>query len=139
MNSDIKASKVNSVWFFLSTSWWLDTLKNNRENHPKKCFEQKKNKPGLNLTLGEALIGLRATGPWKEDFLSFKKRPNINLYVECSRILSSLIRPLNFTQNDLCATSDKNTKLQYLEKICYVKSGFEIVYTVEQFSSLFSR
>ena len=32
-----------------------------------------------------------------------------------SRILSSLIRPLNFTQNDLCATSD-NDEFQYLEK-----------------------
>ena len=42
-------------------------------------------------------------------------------------------------QNDLCAASNKNTKIQYLEKICYVKSGFEIVYAVEQFSSLFSR
>ena len=32
-----------------------------------------------------------------------------------SRILSSLIRPLDFTQNDLCATSD-NDEFQYLEK-----------------------
>ena len=52
---------------------------------------------------------------WKVDFLSFKKTPYTNRYVEYSRtydfssILSSLIRQLNFTQNDLCATSDKNT------------------------------
>ena len=32
-----------------------------------------------------------------------------------SRILSSLIRPLDFMQNDLCATSD-NDEFQYLEK-----------------------
>ena len=32
-----------------------------------------------------------------------------------SRILSSLIGPLDFTQNDLCATSD-NDEFQYLEK-----------------------
>ena len=28
-------------------------------------------------------------------------------------------------------------KLQYLDKICCVKSGFQIFYAVEQFSSLF--
>ena len=28
-------------------------------------------------------------------------------------------------------------QLQYLEKICYVKSGFQIRYELEQFSSLF--
>ena len=31
-----------------------------REN----AFEHKKEKPGLNLTPGQALIGLRTTGPW---------------------------------------------------------------------------
>ena len=36
-------------------------------------------------------------------------------------------------QNDLCATSDKNTNLS-ISKICYVKSGFQILYAVEQFS-----
>ena len=35
------------------------TEKNTREN----TFEQKKKKPGLNLTLGYALIGLRTTEP----------------------------------------------------------------------------
>ena len=30
-------------------------------------------------------------------------------------------------------------ELQYLGKICYVKSGFQILYAVEQFSSLFSK
>ena len=30
----------------------------------ENVFEQKKKKPGLNLTLGQALIGLRTTGPW---------------------------------------------------------------------------
>ena len=45
------------------------------------------------------------------DFLSFKKRPNNYksvrriLAVDFSRILSLLIRSVNFTQNDLCATS----------------------------------
>ena len=29
----------------------------------ENVFEQKKKKPGLNLTLGQALIGLRTTGP----------------------------------------------------------------------------
>ena len=53
--------------------------------------------------------------PWKVDFLSFKKRQNINLYVEYlrtynfSRVLSSLTRQPNFTWSDLFATVDKNT------------------------------
>ena len=38
---------------FLSTSWWLDTLKNNRENYLKIfCLNKKKKKPGLPCTLG---------------------------------------------------------------------------------------
>ena len=49
-------------------------------------------------------------------FFSFKKRPNINLYVEYSRILVWFFQDFkfanktnkNFTQNDLCSTSDKN-------------------------------
>ena len=47
-----------------------------REN----AFEQKKKKPGLNLTLGLALIGLPTTGPWSERFtgyFSYKKRVNV--------------------------------------------------------------
>ena len=49
-------------------------------------------------------------------FFSFKKRPNISLYVAYSRSLiwffedfTLLIWQLNFTQNNLCTTSDKNT------------------------------
>ena len=38
LNSDIKAYEVISVLFFLSTSWWLDALQNDRENYPRKCF-----------------------------------------------------------------------------------------------------
>ena len=55
------------------------------------------------------------------------------------RIPSALIRQLNFTQNDLCATSDKN-KFHYLEKIIYcivhmyVKLGLQFRYAVEQFN-----
>ena len=48
LNSDVKAFKtVNSMKFILSTSRWLDALKNNRENYPKKCFWRKKKNPGL--------------------------------------------------------------------------------------------
>ena len=48
LNSDVKAFKpVNSMWFILSTSWWLDGVKNNRENYPKKCFWRKKKNLGL--------------------------------------------------------------------------------------------
>ena len=56
-------SGVNSVQFFLSTSWWLDGIKDNRVNYPRKCFWKKKKKPRLNLALGLVLIGLRTTGP----------------------------------------------------------------------------
>ena len=55
------------------------------------------------------------------------------------RIPRSLIRQLNFTQNDQCATSAKN-KFHYLEKIIcyivhmYVKLGLQFRYAVEQFS-----
>ena len=45
-------------------------------------------------------------------------------------LLIDLIRPLNFTPNDLCATSDKNTNFN-ISKICYVKSGFQILYAVK--------
>ena len=60
------------------------------------------------------------------------------LKYDFSRILSLLIRPLNFKQNDLCATSDKNTNFK-ISKNCCVKSGLQILYAVEQFSSLFSK
>ena len=36
--TQMNAWKVNSVQFFLSASWWLDALKNNRENYPRKCL-----------------------------------------------------------------------------------------------------
>ena len=39
------------------------------------------------------------------------------MYVEYSRTLIMIFRgPLNFSQNDLLATSDKKNELQYLEK-----------------------
>ena len=38
--------------------------KNNNIGCSKNAFEQKKKKPRLNLTLGQALISLRTTGPW---------------------------------------------------------------------------
>ena len=59
---------------------------------------------------------------------------NIRGLHDFSRILSLLIRPLKFTQNDLCATSGKNTN-SISRKICCVKSGFQILYAVKQFSS----
>ena len=57
----------------------------------------------------------------------------------CLRILSLFIRPLNFTQNDLCATSDQKTRTSMSRKICCIKSGFQILYAVKQFSPLFSK
>ena len=50
----------------------VGSSKNYREN----VFEHKKKKPGLNLTQGQALIGLRATGPrCKDHFLRPLSRP----------------------------------------------------------------
>ena len=52
-------------------------------------------------------------------------------------ILSSNTRPLNFVQNALAKLWGKN-ELHYLKKISgYVKSGIQILYEEEQFSSLF--
>ena len=74
-------------------------------------------------------------------------RLNINLYVEYlrtnyfSRILSWLIRQLNFTQNDLHVRNfrPKKNQISISRKICYVRLGFQILYEVEQFMSLFSK
>ena len=43
--------------------------KKKRKLSEKKAFEHKKKKPGLNLTPGKALIGLRTTGPRRSLFL----------------------------------------------------------------------
>ena len=72
----------------------------------------------------------------KQIFVSFKQRPNKNLYFEYSRtydfwrVVSLLIRQLNFTQNDLCETSDKKR----ISISISIKLGFQILYAVEQFS-----
>ena len=47
----------------MSTSWWLRALKITEKIIRENAFEHKKRKPGLNLTPGWALIGLRTTGP----------------------------------------------------------------------------
>ena len=49
-----------------------------------------------------------------------------------------LIRPLNFTQNDLSATSDKNTNFN-ISKNLLRKVGISNSLCIEQFSSLFSK
>ena len=59
------------------------------------------------------------------------------LKYDFSRILSLLIRPLNFTQVT-CPQLQTNTRTSISRKICSIKSGFQILYVVEQFSSLFS-
>ena len=84
------------------------------------------------------------------------------LKYDFSRILNWLIRPLNFTQNHMCATKTRalisrkiltwvsglpilsfpfspETPDTQARKICYIKSGLQIIYAVEQFSSLFSK
>ena len=75
-----------------------------KNNNAAQCFVS------LKQNNSEGFIA----APWF--FFSFKKGPNVSLYVAYLRTLiwffkdfSLLIRPLNFTQNDLCATSEKNT------------------------------
>ena len=59
-----KLKKVNSVFkFFVPTIWRLDTLKNNIQNYPRKCFWTKEEKRGLNFNPEVALIRLWTTGP----------------------------------------------------------------------------
>ena len=53
-------------------------------------------------------------------------------------LLIDLVRPLNFTQNELYATSDKNTNFN-ISKICYVNSEFKNLYALQKFSSPLSR
>ena len=50
LNSHLKASKEFQFQFFLSTSWWLETLKIAEKIIRENAFEQNKKKPGLNLT-----------------------------------------------------------------------------------------
>ena len=42
LNSDMKAPKIESVLFFLSTIWWLDALKRMKGIIRENAFEQKK-------------------------------------------------------------------------------------------------
>ena len=46
LNSDMKAPKIKSVLFFLSTIWWLDALKRMKGIIRENAFEQKKKKTG---------------------------------------------------------------------------------------------
>ena len=107
------------------------------------------------LVLNRFLAGLikvhfrdsRYWSPWliKFDITSFSGLLDLLVYVissylhyDFSRLRSSLKRPLNFTQNDLCATSDKNTNFN-ISKTVLCKVGVSNLYAVEQFSSLLSR
>ena len=66
-NSDMKASKRNSVLFFSYTIWWLDALKTIEKIIRENALEQKRKKPRLWFNLGFTLIGLQTTGPWVSD------------------------------------------------------------------------
>ena len=82
-------------------------------------------------------------------FFSFKQRPNISLYVEYSRTLSwvfedfkSAYKATKFYAKWLVRITVLTTKTCTnftSQKICCVKSGFEILYAVEQFSLLSSK
>ena len=50
LNSDMKAPKIKSVLFFLSTIWWLDALKRMKGIIRENAFEQKKKKNVLKLS-----------------------------------------------------------------------------------------
>ena len=62
------------------------------------------------------------------------------LHYDFSRILSSLKRPLiKILSKMICAQLRTKTRTSISQKLCYVKSGFQILYAVEQFSSLLSK
>ena len=52
LNSDIKAEKVDSLEFFSSTIWWLDTLKRIENTAWGNAVDQKKKKPTLKFNAG---------------------------------------------------------------------------------------
>ena len=68
------------------------------------------------LCLWSKIILKASLAHHKINFVSFKKKPNISLYVEYSQTFvwffedfKFAYKTTNFTQNDLSATSDKNT------------------------------
>ena len=61
-----------------------------------------------------------------DSFLSFEKRPNIDLYVEYSRTLIWFSEDSKFAYK---ITTKTRTSIS--QKICYVKSGFQILYAVK--------
>ena len=68
---------------------------------------------------------------------SFKKRPNISLYVENSRNLIWFFEDFKFaykTTKFYAKWLVRNFRQKH-ELICCVKSGFQILYAVQQFSS----
>ena len=61
------------------------------------------------------------------------------LKYDFSRILNWLIRPLNFTQNDMWATLDKNRNFNISKNLLCKVGIFQILFAVKQFSSAFSK
>ena len=56
-----------SVLILIVYMLMIGSSKNNRKNYPRKCCRTQEKKPGLNLTLGKSLIGLRTPGPRCKD------------------------------------------------------------------------
>ena len=94
-----------------------------------------------------SLVHFKSFFSWKVDFLSlFKKRPNINLYVEYSWMYCQFFKDSKFAYKTTkilhkmtCAQLWTKTLTSISRKICFVKSGYQILCVVEEFSSLFSR
>ena len=62
-----------------------------------------------------------------KSYLALKRDQCINLYVEYWKTLNWFIRPPYFTQNYMCATSDKNTNFN-ISKYMLCKAWFQFLY-----------
>ena len=75
----------------------------------------------------------KASSAYHKSFFFFlKSRPNINLYIEYSQTLIWVFEDSKFTYKTTkfyaewpVRNFEQKRDLQYLEKICYVKSGFK--------------
>ena len=69
----VRNPSCTPLWFwiwigyrFLSISWWLDGLKNNRENYPRKCFWTKEKETRVKFNPG--LSANRPSNNWAQGF-----------------------------------------------------------------------
>ena len=84
-NQISKLKKQIQLNSFLSTIWWLSTLKRIEKLAKENTFDEKEKRRGEKFNPGLALIGLRTTGP-SNNFLFF-------IHHKCSSIYNALRFP----------------------------------------------